>query len=78
MPKLWDCHIPSHQTEIKTYIHHTDFISDFLWLADKKHLVATSGDGTLSVLDVRANKSTPVAKSEDQEDELLSIVNVRG
>lgn len=77
-PQLWDPRTPSCQTEIRAYTHHNDFISDFLWLADKKHLVATSGDGTLSVLDVRANKSTPAAKSENQEDELLSIVAVRG
>ena len=37
-----------------------------------------SGDGTLSVLDVRSNKSTPFAQSEDQEDELLSIVAIKG
>ena len=37
-----------------------------------------SGDGTLSVVDVRAKRDTPVAHSEDQEDELLSIVSIRG
>ena len=37
-----------------------------------------SGDGTLSVIDVRAKKSEPVAQSEDQEDELLSILPIRG
>lgn len=37
-----------------------------------------SGDGTLSVMDVRSNKEEPLAQSEDQEDELLSIVPIKG
>jgi len=36
-----------------------------------------SGDGTLSVMDVRANKAVAVAQSEDQEDELLSVVAIK-
>jgi len=73
--KLWDPRTPA---EIRAYNHHFDFISDFLWLSDKKHLVVTSGDGTLSVLDVRSSKSTPLAQSEDQEDELLSAAAIKG
>lgn len=49
-----------------------------MWLQDKKQLVATSGDGTLSVMDVRSKKPEPFAHSEDQEDELLSIVPFKG
>lgn len=37
-----------------------------------------SGDGTLSVIDVRAKKLEPFAQSEDQEDELLSVVAIKG
>ena len=37
-----------------------------------------SGDGTLSVLDVRSKKVEPFAQSDDQEDELLSIVAIKG
>ena len=37
-----------------------------------------SGDGTLSVMDVRSKKTDPIAQSEDQEDELLSIVSIKG
>jgi hypothetical protein len=37
-----------------------------------------SGDGTLSVMDTRSKKAVPVAHSEDQEDELLSIVAIKG
>ncbi|KAB5588568.1 hypothetical protein CTheo_7993 [Ceratobasidium theobromae] len=72
--KLWD---PRQISPIRTYTHHSDFISDFLWLQDKKQLVATSGDGTLSVLDVRTNKTKPFAQSENQEDELLSIISIK-
>ncbi|KAI0797425.1 WD40-repeat-containing domain protein [Irpex lacteus] len=73
--KLWD---PRKPDAVNTYTHHFDFISDFLWVEDKRHLVCTSGDGTLSVLDVRSKKDKPFAQSEDQEDELLSIVSIKG
>ncbi|EPT02022.1 hypothetical protein FOMPIDRAFT_1160901 [Fomitopsis schrenkii] len=73
--KLWD---PRKEGAIRTYNHHFDFISDFLWLKDSKQLVSTSGDGTLSVIDVRSKKPEPIAQSEDQEDELLSIVPIKG
>ncbi|KAF5373801.1 hypothetical protein D9758_000832 [Tetrapyrgos nigripes] len=73
--KLWD---PRKNQPIRTYTQHFDYITDFLWLEDKKHLVSTSGDGTLSVIDVRSTKSEPFAHSEDQEDELLSIVPIKG
>ncbi|KAG8729602.1 WD repeat-containing protein jip5, partial [Ceratobasidium sp. 428] len=36
--KLWD---PRQQATVRSYTHHQDFISDFLWLDDKKQLVAT-------------------------------------
>lgn len=72
--KLWD---PRRSEEIRRYGHHFDFISDFLWLGDKKQLVSTCADGTLSAIDVRGKKSEPLAQSEDQEDELLSIVAIR-
>ncbi|PVF98659.1 WD40 repeat-like protein [Serendipita vermifera] len=78
--KLWDTRLPLTAPEtsnvdcVRSYTHHSDYISDFAWVPDKKHLIATSGDGTLSVIDVRSNKKTPFAQSEDQEDELLSVV----
>ena len=37
-----------------------------------------SGDGTLSVMDIRSKNAEAVAQSEDQEDELLSIVAIKG
>ncbi|KAL5639762.1 hypothetical protein ACGC1H_006368 [Rhizoctonia solani] len=72
--KLWD---PRQISPIRSYTHHFDFISDFLWLQDKKHLVVASGDGTLSVVDVRSSKAEPFAQSEDQDDELLSLVSIK-
>ena len=92
--QLWD----SRQRDcIRTYKQHSDYITDFLWLDDKKQLVATrsvtqilywdlyiyiprvySGDGTLSVVDIRSRKPDLVAQSEDQDDELLSIVAIKG
>jgi len=72
--KVWDTR---QQDVVRTYTHHFDFISDFLWIEDKREVVATSGDGSLSVMDVRSTKTTPAAHSEDQEDELLSIVPIR-
>lgn len=41
-------------------------------------LMMSSGDGTLSVLDARSKKSEPFAQSEDQDDELLSLVAIKG
>ncbi|KAK7050019.1 hypothetical protein VNI00_005450 [Paramarasmius palmivorus] len=77
--QLWD---PRKKASFRTYKHHFDYITDFLWLDDAKHLVATrfigSGDGTLSVLDIRSKKTEPFAHSEDQEDELLSLVSIKG
>lgn len=73
--KLWD---PRQQECVREYTQHFDYITDFLWLDDKKQLVATSGDGTLSVMDVRSKKPEPFAQSEDQDDELLSIVAIKG
>lgn len=50
----------------------------FLWQGLYSYFVRTSGDGTLSVIDVRSKKTEPLAHSEDQEDELLSIVPIKG
>lgn len=37
-----------------------------------------SGDGSLSVIDLRSGGKAGVDVSEDQEDELLSIASVKG
>lgn len=44
---------------------------------DRSRLVVTSGDGTLSVIDVYDGKKS-FEVSEDQEDELLSIAPIKG
>ncbi|KZV71588.1 hypothetical protein PENSPDRAFT_751683 [Peniophora sp. CONT] len=61
--KLWDSRTLSAESKpTREYTHHFDFVSDLLWLEDKKQLVATSGDGTLSVMDVRSKKTEPFAQ----------------
>jgi hypothetical protein len=40
--------------------------------------LTSSGDGHLSVIDIRSNKPSPMTVSEDQEDELLSILPIKG
>ena len=52
-----------------------DFISDFAFKEDSKTLLCPSGDGTLSVFDLKAGKLE--AQSEHQEDELLSIAIIK-
>lgn len=39
--KLWDTRQSPESKPVRSYSHHTDFISDFLWLPDKKQLIAT-------------------------------------
>ncbi|KAK8844682.1 hypothetical protein IAR55_006531 [Kwoniella newhampshirensis] len=73
--KLWD---PRQPAALRSYNQHFDYISDFVYFDDKRQLVTTSGDGHLSVIDIRSNKPTPLSVSDDQEDELLSIVPIKG
>ena len=37
-----------------------------------------SGDGHLSVIDIRSSKPSPLSVSDDQDDELLSIALIKG
>ncbi|KND01423.1 uncharacterized protein SPPG_03228 [Spizellomyces punctatus DAOM BR117] len=57
------------------YHENVDFISDMSFVEHKKTLLATGGDGCLSIFDIR--KSKPVAVSENQDDELLCVEVVR-
>ncbi|KAI9098788.1 WD40-repeat-containing domain protein [Phlyctochytrium arcticum] len=70
--KIWDTR---ERKCVMKYHENVDFISDMTFVANKRTLVCTSGDGCLSVFDIRKKK--PVAISENQDDELLSIVPVR-
>lgn len=63
---------------MRTYTQHWDYISDFTYYEDKRQLITTSGDGHLSVIDVRSSKAEPMSVSADQEDELLSIAQIKG
>jgi hypothetical protein len=66
---------------LAAYEVNQDYISDFVSSSDGNTLLATSGDATLSVFDVRkissnvnsgnAKMKTTQSRSDDQEDELL-------
>ncbi|KAK4687819.1 WD repeat-containing protein 55, partial [Tremellales sp. Uapishka_1] len=73
--KFWD---PRQESSIRTYSQHFDYISDFLYFDDERQLITTGGDGHLSVIDIRSSKPNPMCVSDDQEDELLSIVPIKG
>ncbi|XP_030477205.1 WD repeat-containing protein 55 isoform X1 [Syzygium oleosum] len=67
--KVWDTRQCSC---CNTFSAHEDFISDMTFASDSMKLVVTSGDGTLSVCNLRSNKVQ--TRSEFSEDELLSVV----
>ncbi|CAG8546112.1 5238_t:CDS:2, partial [Acaulospora morrowiae] len=70
--KIWDTRTGG---ELMEYSDHQDFISDFAFRAETKNLIATSGDGTLSVYDIR--RPNFIAMSDNQDDELLSVVIIK-
>lgn len=51
---------------------HEEYVSDMEFVSDSMRLLGTSGDGTLSVCNLRSNKLQ--TRSEFSEDELLSVV----
>ncbi|XP_026455781.1 WD repeat-containing protein 55-like isoform X2 [Papaver somniferum] len=67
--KVWDTR---QQTCCNTFEAHEEYISDMTFSADSGKLLATSGDGTLSVCSLRRNKV--LTQSEFSEDEPLSVV----
>ncbi|KAJ1758770.1 WD domain repeat-containing protein 55 [Coemansia sp. RSA 2167] len=71
--KLWDVR---QKKQAFSYSEHVDYVSDMVFHAPKRHLLATSGDGCLSVYDVR--KAKPFQVSANQDDELLSVAVIRG
>ncbi|KAJ2476645.1 WD domain repeat-containing protein 55 [Coemansia sp. RSA 2131] len=70
--KLWDVR---QKKQAFSYSEHVDYVSDMVFHAPKRHLLATSGDGCLSVYDVR--KAKPFQVSANQDDELLSVAVIR-
>lgn len=90
MLQLWDLR---QQRAVREYNAQDDFISEFYFRESENTLLAaryvgydgemelndtipSSGEGTLGVYDIRMHKEVHV--SDNQEDELLSIVPVRG
>ncbi|KAJ2773523.1 WD domain repeat-containing protein 55 [Coemansia nantahalensis] len=71
--KLWDTR---QGKQAFAYTEHVDYISDMVFCPEKRHLLAASGDGCLSVYDVR--KANPFQVSANQDDELLSLAIIRG
>ncbi|KAF8783755.1 hypothetical protein HU200_000189 [Digitaria exilis] len=67
--KVWDTR---ERSCCNTFHVHEDYISDMTYVADSNQILATSGDGTLSVNNLRRNKVK--SQSEFSEDELLSLV----
>jgi len=71
--KLWDLR----QRASGAQFHpHVDFVSDICHEASSQSLLASSGDGTLSVLDLRAGRVRQ--QSDSLQDELLSVVALKG
>ncbi|PKU62710.1 WD repeat-containing protein 55 [Dendrobium catenatum] len=71
--KVWDTR---HRSCCNSFDAHEDFVSDMTFVSGTKQLLATSGDGSLSVCSLRKNKVQ--ARSEFSEDELLSLVIMKG
>ncbi|XP_073220004.1 WD repeat-containing protein 55 isoform X2 [Cicer arietinum] len=67
--KVWDIR---ERSCCNSFEAHEEYISDMTFASDAMKLLATSGDGTLSVCNLRQNKVQ--AQSEFSEDELLSVV----
>ncbi|GAB4847647.1 WD domain repeat-containing protein 55 [Ancistrocladus abbreviatus] len=67
--KVWDTR---QRSCCNSFNAHEEYISDITFASDSMKLLATSGDGTLSVCNLRRNKVQ--AQSEFSEDELLSVV----
>ncbi|XP_028769094.1 WD repeat-containing protein 55 [Neltuma alba] len=67
--KVWDTR---QRSCCNSFDAHEDYISDMTFASDAMKLLGTSGDGTLSVCNLRRNKVQ--ARSEFSEDELLSVV----
>ena len=71
--KVWDSRS---NAMVYQYAKHTDFISGFAMHSSDGCLCATSGDGTLSIHDLRTHKLR--ARSEtDADDELLALAVVK-
>ncbi|KAF6266735.1 WD40-repeat-containing domain protein [Scenedesmus sp. NREL 46B-D3] len=70
---IWDLRSQQH---VLKYSKHSDYVSGLTVSEKQQALLAVSGDGTLSVHDLRSRK--PLARSEDDaDDELISVAVVK-
>ncbi|KAH9729257.1 WD repeat-containing protein 55 [Citrus sinensis] len=67
--KVWDTR---QRTLCNSFDAHEEYVSDMTFAADAMKLLGTSGDGTLSVCNLR--KNTVQTRSEFSEEELTSVV----
>lgn len=67
--KVWDTR---QRTRCNSFDAHEEYVSDMTFAADAMKLLGTSGDGTLSVCNLR--KNTVQMRSEFSEEELTSVV----
>ncbi|GAY40293.1 hypothetical protein CUMW_050790 [Citrus unshiu] len=67
--KVWDTR---QRTLCNSFDAHKEYVSDMTFAADAMKLLGTSGDGTLSVCNLR--KNTVQTRSEFSEEELTSVV----
>ncbi|KAF3447858.1 hypothetical protein FNV43_RR08564 [Rhamnella rubrinervis] len=67
--KVWDTR---QRSCTNSFDAHEDYVSDMTFASDSMRLLGTSGDGTLSVCNLRRNKIQ--TQSEFSEDELLNVV----
>ncbi|XP_019852679.1 PREDICTED: WD repeat-containing protein 55-like isoform X1 [Amphimedon queenslandica] len=71
--KVWDARL---RKEVFSVTENTDFISDMASSIEKQTLLCTSGDGSLSAVDLRQRKLEQ--RSDCSESELLCITLVKG
>ncbi|KAJ4726922.1 WD repeat-containing protein 55 [Melia azedarach] len=70
--KVWDTR---QRTLCNSFNAHEDFVSDITFASDAMKLLGASGDGTLSVCNLR--KNTVQTQSEFSEEELTSVVMMK-
>ncbi|CAK0786967.1 hypothetical protein CVIRNUC_010181 [Coccomyxa viridis] len=73
--KLWDPR-QAQAEAVASFTEHTDFIADFAYQEKDACLVAVSGDGTISITDLRKMKLRERSE-DDADDELLSVAIVK-
>lgn len=71
--KVWDTR---QRSCCNSFNAHEEYVSDMTFSTDYMKLLGTSGDGTLSICNIRKNRVE--TRSEFSEDELLSVVLMKG